>query len=51
MTTLTELFTMNDMDKLKYELARFVESKNYKKVNTLLRLNPNIWKFDSRELN
>ena len=36
MTTLTELFTMNDMDKLKYELARLVESKDYKTVNTLL---------------
>ena len=36
MTTLTELFTMNDMDKLKNELARLVESKDYKTVNTLL---------------
>ena len=36
MTTLTEFFTMNDMDKLKNELARLVESKDYKTVNTLL---------------
>ena len=41
MTALTELFTINDMDRLKYELARLVESKDYKTVNALLRRNPN----------
>ena len=51
MTALTELFTVNDMDKLKYELARLVESKECKTVNTLLRRNPNTWKFNTRELN
>ena len=51
MTELTELFAMNDMDKLKYELARLVKSKDYKTLNTLLRRNPNTWKFDTRELN
>ena len=51
MTALTELFAMNDMNKLKYELARLVESKDYKTVNTLLRRNPNTWKFNTRELN
>ena len=51
MTPLTELFAMNDMDKLKHELARLIESKDYKTVNTLLRRNPNTWKFDTRSLN
>ena len=51
MTELTELFTMDDMNKLKCELARLVRSKDYKTVNTLLRRNPNTWKFDTRELN
>ena len=51
MTALTELFAMNDMDKLKHELARLIESKDYKTVNTLLRRNPNTWKFATRELN
>ena len=35
MTLLTELFTMNDMNKLKYELVRLIELKDYKTVNTL----------------
>ena len=51
MTALTELFTMNDMNMLNYELAILVESKNYNTFNTLLRRNPNIWKFNTRELN
>ena len=51
MTALTELFTINDMDRLKYELARLVESKDYKTVNALLRRNPNTWLFNTRELN
>lgn len=42
---------MNDMDKLKYELARLVESTDYKTVNTLFRRNPNTWKFNTREIN
>ncbi len=42
---------MDDMNKLKCELARLVRSKDYKTVNTLLRRNPNTWKFDTRELN
>ena len=51
MTTLTELFAMNDMDKLKHELARLIISKDYKTVNTLLRRNPNTSLFNTRELN
>ena len=51
MTALTGLFAMNDIDKLKHELARLIESKDYKTVNTLLRRNPNTWKFATRELN
>ena len=51
MTELTELFAMNDMDKLKYELARLINLKDYKTLNTLLRRNPNTWKFNTRELN
>ncbi len=38
MTELTELFEMNDMNKLKYELSRLVMAKDYKTVDTLLRL-------------
>ena len=51
MTELTKLFAMNDMKKLKHELARLIESKDYKTNNALLRCNPNLWKFDTRELN
>ena len=51
MTALTELFACDDMNKLKHELARLIESKDYKTVNTLLRRNPNTWKFNTRELN
>ena len=51
MTALSELFAKDDMNKLKRELARLVESKDYKTINVLLRRNPNIWKFDTRELN
>ena len=51
MTALTEMFAMDDMNKLKCELARLVESKYYKTINVLLRRNPNIWKLDTRELN
>ena len=51
MIELTELSATNDMNKLKQELARLVRSKDYKAVNILLRHNPNIWKFDTRELN
>ena len=51
MTALTELFTMNDMNMLKYELARLVESKDYKTVNTLLSRNPNTWLFNTCEFN
>ena len=51
MTELTELFEMNDMNKLKYELSRLVKAKDYKTVNTLLRCNPNTWLFDTRTLN
>lgn len=41
MTTLTEFFTTNNIDKLKYELAQLVESKDYKIVNKLLSRNTN----------
>ena len=51
MTELTELFQTTDMDKLKRELARLVESKDYKSINTLLRRNPNTWLFNTRDLN
>ena len=51
MTELTELFEMNDMNKLKYEISRLVKAKDYKTVNTLLRRNPNTWLFDTRALN
>ena len=51
MTELTELFTTNDMNKLKHELARLVRTKEFKAINTLLRRNTNAWKFDTRELN
>ena len=37
MTALTELFACDDMNKLKHELARLIESKDYKTVNTLLK--------------
>ena len=42
---------MNDMDKLKIELTRIVESEEYKTVNTLLRRNPNTWLFNTCEFN
>ena len=51
MTELTELFAADDMNKLKHELSRLIGSKDYKTVNTLLRRNPNTWKFNTRELN
>ena len=51
MTELTELFTTNDMIKLKQELARLVRFKKYKTLNTLFRRNPNITIFNTRELN
>ena len=51
MTELSELFEMNDMNKLKNELSRLVKAKDYKTVNTLLRRNPNTWLFDTRTLN
>ena len=51
MTELTELFATDDMNKLKHELSRLIGSKDYKTVNTLLRRNPNTWKFNTRELN
>lgn len=41
MTELTELFKMDDMDKLKCELALLVQTENYKTINVLLRRNPN----------
>lgn len=43
MTTLTELFTTNDMDKLMYEITPLVESEDYKTVKILLRRNQNTW--------
>ena len=51
MTELTELFATNDMNKLKHELSRLIESKDYKAVNTLLRRNYTTIKFNTRELN
>ena len=51
MTELTELFTKNDMNKLKCELAKRVQTKEYKTIITLFRSNPNIWMLDNRELN
>ena len=51
MTALTELFQTTDMDKLKCELARLVESKDYKTINALLRHNPNILTFNTRDFN
>ena len=51
MTALAELFTTDDMDRLKKELARLVGSKDYKAINVLLRRNSNIWTFNTRELN
>lgn len=36
MNTLTKLFTMSDMNKLKQELTGFIELKDYKTVSTLL---------------
>lgn len=41
MTKFTELFTTNDMDKLKCELALLVQTEDYKTINVLLRRNPN----------
>ena len=51
MTALTELFAADDMNKLKHELSRLIESKDYKAVNTLLRRNYTTIKFNTRELN
>ena len=51
MTALTELFQTSDMNKLKQELARLVEMKDYKTINVLLRRNKNTWLFNTRELN
>ena len=51
MTELTELFTTNDMDRLKRDLARLVKALDYKAINILLRRNPNTRLFDSRALN
>ena len=46
-----EVFTTNDMSKLKCELSLLIESKNYKTLNVLLKRNPNTWLFNTRELN
>ena len=51
MTVLTELFQTSDMNKLKQEIARLVELKNYKAINALLRRIKNKWSFNTRELN
>ena len=48
MTKLTELFATDDMSKQKYELAI---NKYYKLINALLRHNPSLWKFNTRDLN
>lgn len=42
---------MNDKDSLKYELARFAQSKDYKTFDTLLSRNPNSWKLNIHEIN
>lgn len=39
------------MDRLKYELARLADSKDYKTLNTFFRRNPNASKFDTRTHN
>ena len=51
MTVLTELFQTSDMNKLKQELTRLVELKDYKTINVLLCRNKNTWSFNTRELN
>lgn len=39
------------MIKLNSELARLFQARNYKIINTSLKLNPNALLFDTRELN
>lgn len=51
MTTLTELFSKNDMSKLKQEFTLLVEWKYSKTIDTLLHCNPNILLFITRKLN
>lgn len=51
MTELTELFATNDMDKLNRELARLVQTKDYKTIKELLRSNSNIWTLNTKVLN
>ena len=51
MITLTELFQTNDEQIIKNELRRLANEKDYRTINTLLRRNPNISKFDTRALN
>lgn len=45
---MTELYSTNDMNRLKRELARLVKALDYKTINTLLCGNQNTRLFDTR---
>ena len=51
MTLRTELFETNDLNRLKKELAKMINEGDDKGINTLLRRNRNVDKFDTRSLN
>lgn len=51
MTLRTELFETNDLNRLKKEFAKLISEGDDKGINTLLRRNRNIDKFDTRSLN
>lgn len=47
----TELFETNDLNRLKKELVKLINEGDNKGINTLLRRNRNVDKFDTRSLN
>ena len=46
-----QLYTCNDADRVKKEIAQLVKNNDYKTLNTLLRRNPICNTFDTRTLN
>ena len=50
-TKYEEIYTSNDSNKVKKEIAKLVKQQDYKTLNTLLRRNPICKNFDSRTLN
>ena len=49
--TLEELYTTDDLAVLKRAITELSAKQDYKTLNTLLSLNPNTSKFDTRTLN